>query len=117
LYELEGRNLKGIGPIGEKAVDGPGVRLWRISWLIFLLGQGLLAMAWWWLSPGGFGLGAGTSVGRGWDCVGHKAGTYRNRMRLEGVGLKTQPQSGGRGSAATGNQGSHAAQMYLTFKA
>lgn len=26
---------------------------------------------------------AGTSVGRGWDCVGHRAGTYRNRMRLE----------------------------------
>jgi hypothetical protein len=26
---------------------------------------------------------AGTSVGRGWDCVGHKAGTYRNRIRLE----------------------------------
>ncbi len=28
---------------------------------------------------------AGTSVGRGWDCVGHKAGTYRNRLRLESV--------------------------------
>jgi hypothetical protein len=28
---------------------------------------------------------AGTSVGRGWDCVGHKAGTYRNRLRLEPV--------------------------------
>jgi hypothetical protein len=26
---------------------------------------------------------AGTSVGRGWDCVGHAAGTYRNRMRIE----------------------------------
>lgn len=23
---------------------------------------------------------AATSVGRGWDCVGHHAGTYRNRM-------------------------------------
>ncbi|MHC5057183.1 MAG: hypothetical protein ACYTKD_21100 [Planctomycetota bacterium] len=28
---------------------------------------------------------AGTSVGRGWDSVGHAAGTYRNRMRIEGV--------------------------------
>jgi hypothetical protein len=26
---------------------------------------------------------AGTSVGRGWDCVGHRAGTYRDRLRLE----------------------------------
>jgi hypothetical protein len=26
---------------------------------------------------------AGTSVGRGWDSVGHRAGTYRNRMRIE----------------------------------
>jgi hypothetical protein len=26
---------------------------------------------------------AGTSVGRGWDCVGHNAGAYRNRIRLE----------------------------------
>jgi hypothetical protein len=28
---------------------------------------------------------AGTSVGRGWDCVGHNPGTYRNRILLEGV--------------------------------
>lgn len=27
---------------------------------------------------------AATSVGRGWDSVGHRAGTYRNRMRLRG---------------------------------
>jgi hypothetical protein len=33
---------------------------------------------------------AGTSVGRGWDCVGHRAGTYRNRIRLEAVGLDAQ---------------------------
>lgn len=26
---------------------------------------------------------AGTSVGRGWDSVGHRAGTYRNRMEIE----------------------------------
>lgn len=26
---------------------------------------------------------AGTSVGRGWDTVGHAAGTYRNRVRFE----------------------------------
>jgi hypothetical protein len=26
---------------------------------------------------------ASTSVGRGWDCVGHNAGVYRNRMRCE----------------------------------
>jgi hypothetical protein len=29
---------------------------------------------------------AGTSVGRGYDSVGHAAGTYRNRMRIEGLG-------------------------------
>ncbi len=29
---------------------------------------------------------AGTSVGRGWDSVGHRAGTYRNRMRVESLG-------------------------------
>ncbi|MFW6108770.1 MAG: hypothetical protein ACOC8D_03040, partial [bacterium] len=29
---------------------------------------------------------AGTSVGRGWDSVGHAAGTYRNRLRVEPVG-------------------------------
>jgi hypothetical protein len=28
---------------------------------------------------------AGTSVGRGWDSVGHAAGTYRNRMRIASV--------------------------------
>lgn len=26
---------------------------------------------------------AGTSVGRGWDCVGHSPGTYRNRIHFE----------------------------------
>jgi hypothetical protein len=26
---------------------------------------------------------AGTSVGRGWDSVGHSPGVYRNRMRIE----------------------------------
>jgi len=29
---------------------------------------------------------AGTSVGRGFDSVGHKAGTYRNRIRIEAIG-------------------------------
>jgi len=35
---------------------------------------------------------AGTSVGRGWDSVGHAAGVYRNRMRIEPI---PPPQSGG----------------------
>jgi len=26
---------------------------------------------------------AGTSVGRGWDTVGHKSGKYRNRVVVE----------------------------------
>jgi hypothetical protein len=26
---------------------------------------------------------AGTSIGRGWDSVGHRAGVYRNRLRIE----------------------------------
>jgi hypothetical protein len=26
---------------------------------------------------------AGTSVGRGWDSVGHAAGVYRNRLKIE----------------------------------
>ena len=25
---------------------------------------------------------AATSVGRGWDAVGHRAGTYRNRLEI-----------------------------------
>jgi len=29
---------------------------------------------------------AGTSVGRGWDSVGHARGVYRNRMRIEAAG-------------------------------
>jgi len=29
---------------------------------------------------------AGTSVGRGWDTVGHASGTYRNRVRVEPLG-------------------------------
>jgi hypothetical protein len=28
---------------------------------------------------------AGTSVGRGWDCVGHKPGIYRNRIIIEAI--------------------------------
>ena len=28
---------------------------------------------------------AATSVGRGWDCVGHNPGNYRNRILLEAV--------------------------------
>ncbi|MDR3618522.1 MAG: hypothetical protein P4L85_04160 [Paludisphaera borealis] len=31
---------------------------------------------------------AGTSVGRGWDCVGHAVGTYRNRLRIETLGVR-----------------------------
>ena len=38
---------------------------------------------------------AGTSVGRGWDCVGHNPGTYRNRILIEAI--RDQPS----GSAAT----------------
>jgi hypothetical protein len=34
---------------------------------------------------------AGTSVGRGWDSVGHGAGTYRNRMRIEVLGVAGPP--------------------------
>jgi hypothetical protein len=43
---------------------------------------------------------AGTSVGRGWDCVGHRAGTYRNRMRLEPVALASGASAEGAGPAA-----------------
>jgi hypothetical protein len=28
---------------------------------------------------------AGTSVGRGWDSVGHKQGIYRNQMTIESL--------------------------------
>ena len=34
---------------------------------------------------------AGTSVGRGWDSVGHAAGTYRNRMKIEILGTPWEP--------------------------
>ena len=44
-----------------------------------------------WAVPGGKGIWisaswAATSVGRGWDSVGHAAGTYRNRIRIEPLG-------------------------------
>jgi hypothetical protein len=35
------------------------------------------APVWLWMSL------SSTSVGRGWDCVGHTAGTYRNRLKIE----------------------------------
>jgi len=35
---------------------------------------------------------AATSVGRGWDSVGHAAGVYRNRMRIEPI---PPPETGG----------------------
>jgi len=39
---------------------------------------------------------AGTSVGRGWDSVGHAAGTYRNRMSIEMHGNpSTKPATSG----------------------
>jgi hypothetical protein len=37
---------------------------------------------------------AATSVGRGWDCVGHRAGTYRNRIRLEPVSADREGEVG-----------------------
>jgi hypothetical protein len=36
---------------------------------------------------------AGTSVGRGWDSVGHRAGTYRNRISIEVPEAGSQPIS------------------------
>jgi hypothetical protein len=41
------------------------------------LGEAPQARAWIWLTL------AGTSVGRGWDSVGHRAGTYRNRIEIK----------------------------------
>jgi hypothetical protein len=32
-----------------------GAHLWRILWLFTLVGSTVLAAAWWWLAPGGFG--------------------------------------------------------------
>src|SRR5262249_15178296 len=37
---------------------------------------------------------AGTSVGRGWDCVAHNPGTYRNRLRLEPIGADPPVEPG-----------------------
>ena len=37
---------------------------------------------------------AGTSVGRGWDSVGHAAGEYRNRMAIELAGNRRDGASG-----------------------
>jgi hypothetical protein len=34
---------------------------------------------------------AGTSVGLGWDCVGHNPGTYRNRIHLEAAKADSRP--------------------------
>jgi hypothetical protein len=45
---------------------------------------------------------AGTSVGRGWDCVGHKRGTYCNRIRLEPAERATDSPASGEGRSRTG---------------
>jgi hypothetical protein len=57
LYRLEVHHLKGSRSGEKKRADALGLRLWRMSWLMFVVGQGLLATAWWWLSAGGFGPG------------------------------------------------------------
>jgi hypothetical protein len=45
---------------------------------------------------------AGTSVGRGWDCVGHAAGTYRNRIRIENLdGRSAAERAGNSGAGAS----------------
>lgn len=44
-----------------------------------LLGDGPQSAAAIWLTL------AGTSLGRGWDSVGHRAGIYRNRMRIHAL--------------------------------
>jgi hypothetical protein len=36
---------------------------------------------------------AGTSVGRGWDCVGHKPGSYRNRIDCKAIVGDSQPSN------------------------
>ena len=46
---------------------------------------------------------AGTSVGRGWDSVGHAPGAYRNRMRIEPI---PPPQDGGDANAQMPDAGS-----------
>jgi hypothetical protein len=46
-----------------KAVDGLDsaqkltARIWRLFWLVVLVAHIFLAVGWWWLEPGGFGLG------------------------------------------------------------
>jgi hypothetical protein len=43
---------------------------------------------------------AGTSVGRGWDSVGHRAGSYRNRVRVDAIGdSHPAPDEGGQAQA------------------
>jgi hypothetical protein len=36
---------------------------------------------------------ASTSVGRGFDSVGHTSGTYRNRMRIQTAPLRHSPRN------------------------
>jgi hypothetical protein len=39
---------------------------------------------------------AATSVGRGWDCVGHNPGTYRNRIQIEASKADSKPATANR---------------------
>jgi hypothetical protein len=50
---------------------------------------------------------AGTSVGRGWECVGHVAGTYRNRIVIEQISDQKQASS----RSAPARQPAEAAQL------
>jgi hypothetical protein len=93
LYGLEGPDLKGSRAGGEETGVGAGVgaRLGRMATLSLTAGWGVPVNAIEFsladdgpASPASiFVTLAGTSVGRGWDCVGHNAGTYRNRISVD----------------------------------
>jgi len=54
-YGFWGRNLKGDSPDGAASESSIVMRLWRLFWLVVLVGHAMLALFWWWLEPAGFG--------------------------------------------------------------
>jgi hypothetical protein len=54
LYGFRGFNLKSEDLVHPDACEALAHRLWRLFWLVVLVGHGFLFCGWWWLEPGGF---------------------------------------------------------------
>jgi hypothetical protein len=54
-YGFGSLQMKGDSPAGVESRSNIVARLWRLFWLLVLVGHALAAVFWCWLEPGGFG--------------------------------------------------------------